>query len=100
MVLPVMGRPMPAEMPSKPRSNAATAAGTSPSVMGRNVTIGRCSGGRQEGGAPALELGDLVHVPQGQADVVPPVEQAFACELVERESACHPGGRRLDRPPG
>src|SRR5271167_3008057 len=87
-------------MPSSPLSNAATAAGTSPSVMWRNVTTGRRSGRRQEGGPRALEVGDLVHVAQGQADVVPPVEQALAGELVEREGAGQTGRRRLNRPPG
>src|SRR3984957_5519162 len=87
-------------MPSNPLSKAATAPGTSASVIWRNVTMGRRSGGRQEGGPPALECSDLVHVAQRQADVVPPVEQALAGELVEGEGAGQPGRRRLNRPPG
>src|SRR5580693_6664135 len=95
-----MGSPRPAEIPSNPRSKAATAPGTSASVIWRNVTMGRRSGGRQEGGPPALERGDLVHVAQGQADVVPPVEQALAGELVEGEGAGKSGRRRFNGPAG
>src|SRR6202034_3149839 len=95
-----MGSPRPAEMPSNPRSKAATAPGTSASVIWRKVTMGRRSGGRQEGWPPALECGDLVHVAQGQADVVPLVEQALAGELVEGEGAGEPGRRRLNGSPG
>ena len=56
MELPVTGMPWPAVMPSNPLSKAATAAGTSSSVIWRNVTmaIGRCSGRRQKSGPPAL----------------------------------------------
>src|ERR1700733_2061819 len=100
MELPVTGSPWPAAMPSSPLSKAATAAGTSLSVIWRNVTIGGRSGRRQEGGPPAFEIGDLVRVAQGEADVVPPVEQGLAGELVEREGAGQPGRRRLDRAPG
>src|ERR1700722_2570824 len=99
MEWPVTGSPCPAAMPSSPRSNAATAAGTSSCVIWRNVTMGR-SGRRHEGGPPELELADLVHVAERQADVVPPVEQALTCELVEREGAGQACGRRLDRPTG
>src|ERR1700677_3024658 len=87
-------------MPSSPRSKAATAPDTSASVIWRNVTMGRRSGGRHEGGPPALECGDLVHVAEGQADVVPPVEQALTGELVEGEGAGQPVRRRLNGAPG
>src|ERR1700753_3299988 len=93
MVFPVIGSPNPAEMPSSPRSKAATAAGTSASVIWRNVTMCCRSGGRQERGPPPLDLGSFGDVAQQQADIVPPVEQALSGELVEGERAGQPSRR-------
>src|SRR6185437_15597106 len=85
-------------MVSRPCSNAATAAGTSASAIGRNETIGQ-SGRGHEGGPAALEGVNIVRVAQGEADVVPPVEEPLTGELVEWEGAGEAGRRRLDRAP-
>src|SRR6202050_2304323 len=98
MELPVVGRPWRASMASNPLSKAATGPGTPPSVMARKVTMARSRRG-QEGGAPALVGRDVLLVAQGQADVVPPVEQPLARELVEREGAGRHRSRRLNECP-